>query len=185
MKCGILFAALFALIGSSLASCRRAADPREIATVDSLITTLHAARLTLNELDTHRYTTADSILGAARAGFLDRFSDTLDKATAATLGDQFVQLREAHRRALEHRRVSQVVAHGSERLTRLRNDLINGALKEDAVRQAIAKESTAAKALERSVLQVIEDHRANQRALERQVGIDSLLATPPVGIEER
>lgn len=176
MKRGILFAALLALVGSTLHSCRRAADPKELATVDSLITAMHAAQLTLNELDTHRYTAADSILERTRARFLQRFNDTLDMIAAEMLGDQFVQLREAHRRGMDHRLVAQAVEEGSARLTDLRTDLSNGALENEVVQQALLNEKAAAKALESSVLQVIEGHRANRRALERQPVIDSLLS---------
>ncbi|HPF89956.1 MAG TPA: hypothetical protein PLL57_04810 [Flavobacteriales bacterium] len=179
MKRGILFAALLALVGSTAVSCRRAADPKEIATVDSLITAMHAAQLTLNEFDTVPYATADSILGADRARFLERFKDTLSKAEATMLGEQFVQLREAHRRAMDHAQVLRAVDDARTRSTRLRADLMSGALKDEQVRQALLDESAAARIIESSVLQVIEHHRANQRALDRQPLVDSLLATTP------
>ena len=185
MKRGILFAALLALVGSTTVSCRRAADPKEIAAVDSLITAMHAARLTLNELDTLRYAAADSILEADRARFLKRFQDTLNKADAAVLGEQFVQLREAHRRAMDHALVRNAVDEGHARLARLRNDLVGGILPDDQVRQALLSETTAAQVVENSVLQVMEHHRINQRTLVRQPLVDSLLAPPQNDRTER
>lgn len=175
MKRGILFAALVALIGSASVSCRRATDPQRIATVDSLINAMEAARLTLNELDTQRYAAADSLLQLRRALFLKRFNDTLDKPSAALLGGQFVQLREATRRATDHRHVNEAVTTGSARLKRLKQDLAASALKEEEVTKALLNETNAAEAIENSVMQVITNYQANQRVLEQQVQVDSLL----------
>ncbi len=185
MKRGILFAALLALLGSATVSCRRAPDPKEIATVDSLITAMHAARLTLNEFDTMSYATADSILDADRARFLERFQDTLNKAEATVLGEQFIQLREAHQRAMDHAQVLKAVDDAHARSSRLRDDLLNGALKVEQAHQALLNERAAARGIESSVLQVIEHHRANQRALDRQPLVDSLLAITPIDPSKR
>lgn len=176
MKRGILFAAVVALIGSTTVSCRRAAEPQQIAAVDSLINAMEAARLTLNELDTQRYAAADSILRSRRALFLKRFTDTLDKPSATLLGDQFVQLREATRRAADHRNVMQGVLNGSVRLKQLRQDLAVAALPPEEVPQVLFNETNAAEAIENSVMQVITNHQANQRVLEQQMKVDSLLA---------
>jgi hypothetical protein len=176
MNRGILFAAVLALIASTSVSCRRATDPRHIATVDSLITAMDAARLTLNELDTQRYATADSILQLRRALFLQRFNDTLDKPEAALLGDQFVQLREATRRATDHRNVMQAVTTGSDRLKRLKQDLSSSALRDEEIAKALLNETKAVEAIEHSAMQVITNHQANQRALDQQLHVDSLLA---------
>ncbi|MBL7952539.1 MAG: hypothetical protein JNM62_12565 [Flavobacteriales bacterium] len=175
MKRGILFAALVALIGSASVSCRRATDPQRIAAVDSLITAMEAARLTLNELDTQRYATADSILKLRRVLFLRRFNDTLDKPSAALLGDQFVQLREATRRATDHRHVMDAVTSGSARLKQLKQDLSASALLEEEVGKAILNETNAAEAIENSVMHVITNYQANQRVLDLQARVDSLL----------
>lgn len=176
MKRGILFAALVALIGSASVSCRRATDPQQIAAVDSLIHVMEAARLTLNELDTQHYAAADSLLQLRRKLFLKRFNDTLDKPSAALLGDQFVQLREATRRASDHRNVHEAVTTGSARLKRLKQDLSASALQEEEVARAILNETNAAEAIENSVLQVITNYQVNQRVLVQQARVDSLLA---------
>ena len=171
----ILFAAVIALIACTTVSCRRAADPRQIAAVDSLITALDAVRLTLNELDTQHYAAADSILQANRVLFLQRFADTLDRTNASTLGDQFVQLREASRRATDHRNVSEAAAKGTVRLKQLKQDLSTAALAEEEGARALANEATAVATIENSVLEVITNYRSTQRALERQLQVDSLL----------
>lgn len=176
MKRGILFATVLALIGSTTVSCRRTSDPEQIAAVDSLINAMEAARLTLNELDTQRYATADSILQVRRAMFLKRFNDTLDKPSAALLGGQFVQLREATRRATDHRNVMHAVTNGSKRLKQLKQDLSAAALPQEEVPKALLNETNAAEAIENSVMQVITNYQANRRVLEQQVKVDSLLA---------
>lgn len=174
---GMLLAGLLAMIGNALlVSCRRAADPRQLATVDSLITTMEAARLTLHELDTQHYATADSILQGTRARFLQRFSDTLDKNTATVLGNQFIALRETGQRATDHRMVVQAVHEAGARLARLRHDVSSGALSAEDAATAIASETAASETVEQGVLQVITNHQATQRALEQQAMVDSLLA---------
>lgn len=176
MKRGILFAAVFALgVGTTVVSCRRAADPRQIAEVDSLITAMDAARLTLNELDLERYAAADSILRSTRTLFLKRFADTLDRTSAATLGDQFVQLREASRRADDHRQVQDAATNGVLRLKKLKQDLAAGALPEEDIARALLNEANVAEAIEHGVMQVITNYQSNQRILDRQHLVDSLL----------
>lgn len=176
MKRGILFAGMVALVGSTtVSSCRRAADPQQLATVDSLINAMEAARLTLNELDTQRYAKADSILQATRALFLQRFNDTLAKDRAATLGDQFVQLREANRRGSDHRNVHRSVVDAGLRLKKLRHDVSVSALEKKDVVEALATEQLAAEVIEGGVLQVISNYQTTQRVLDRQPEVDSLL----------
>lgn len=176
MKRGILFAGVVALVGSTtVSSCRRAADPQQLATVDSLINALEAARLTLNELDTQRYAKADSILQATRALFLQRFNDTLAKDLATTLGDQFVQLREADRRGTDHRNVYRSVVDAGLRLKKLRHDVSVAALEPKDVTAALTNERLAAEVIEGGVLQVISNYQSTQRVLERQPLVDSLL----------
>ena len=176
MKRGILFAGVVALVGSTtVSSCRRAADPQQLSAVDSLINALEAARLTLNELDTQRYAKADSILQATRALFLQRFNDTLAKDMAATLGDQFVQLREANRRGADQRNVHRSVVDAGLRLKQLRNDISVSALQVQDIVTALATERLAAEAIEAGVLQVITNYQTTQRVLDRQPLVDSLL----------
>lgn len=176
MKRGILFAGVVALVGSTtVSSCRRAADPQQLATVDSLINALEAARLTLNELDNQRYAKADSILQATRGRFLQLFNDTLTMDMAATLGDQFVQLREANRRGADHRNVYRSVVNAGLRLKQLRNDISVSALKVQDIEAALATERLAAEAIEAGVLQVITNYQTTQRVLDRQPLVDGLL----------
>lgn len=174
---GMLLAGLLAIIGNVLlVSCRRSADPRQLATVDSLITSMEAARLTLHELDTQHYATADSILEGTRALFLQRFADTLDKNTATVLGNQFIALRETGHRATDHRMVVQAVHEAEVRLARLRHDVSSGALAAEDAAMAIANETAASGTIEQGVMQVITNHQATQRVLEQQAKVDSLLA---------
>ncbi|HRF81589.1 MAG TPA: hypothetical protein PL070_16045 [Flavobacteriales bacterium] len=177
MKRGILLAGLVALVASTTtSSCRRAADPRQLATVDSLITAMEAARLTLNELDTQRYAKADSVLQRTRGLFLRRFNDTLDKATAAQLGAQFVELRETGRRGMDHRATLQHISESTVRLKRLRSDMVQGALQEDEIVNAMRQEARSAEQAEKNLLLVIENHQATGRSLQLQLTVDSLLA---------
>ena len=121
-----------------------------------------------------------SILPSGHGNFYELYA-----IAAAVLGEQFVQLREAHRRAMDHALVRNAVDEGHARLARLRNDLVGGILPDDQVRQALLSETTAAQVVENSVLQVMEHHRINQRTLERQPLVDSLLAPPQNDRTER
>lgn len=180
MKRGILFTAIPALIAGTMAvSCRRPTDQRRIATVDSLITAMDAVRLTLSELDMERYSRADSILRSTRELFLQRFADTLDRPVAGVLGDQFVQLGEAARRGDDHARVLDAATKSIERLNTLKQDLAAGAFREEELAHVLQDENRAARAIEHGVLQVITNYQANQRILDRQHLVDSLLVTTP------
>ena len=177
MNRGILFAALAALVGSGLAqACRRAADPHQLATVDSLTNAVEAVFLTLNELDVHHYATADSILKAAKPLFMQRFADTLDRPTAALLGDQFIHLREARRMADDHLRIRTAAENTVLRLHQLHADMAQGALDREQGRAALYTEQRTITAMDPLVHQVITNYRATQRVLERQPSVDSILA---------
>jgi hypothetical protein len=177
MNRGILFALVVPLIGSGLVTaCRHTIDPHRIATIDSLITTMEAASFTLNELDGTPYTKADSILNTKRALFLQRFSDTLDRRTAAALGAQFVRLRDAARMAADHEQVRLAVERAMVRLQGLRTDLVTGAMDNEQSLSALTMEQGATNALDSSVQQVLANYRSMQGVLEEQTLVDSLLA---------
>ncbi|MBL7938926.1 MAG: hypothetical protein JNL43_06155 [Flavobacteriales bacterium] len=177
LNSGILFAVSAALfLSTSVSSCKRTADPRRIATVDSLINAVEAVRLTLNELDTDRYEDAQAIFRSRSALFLERFNDTLDKPTAAILGEQFVQLRESAHRAADHRMMLDVAQRTVIRLKELQQDMVHVALPEEGTRMALVQETAVVEGIENGVMQVIANYQANQRVLEHQASVDSLLA---------
>ncbi len=177
MNRGILFAAIGALaVNGFFQGCRTPADPAQLRAVDSLITTVDAAILTLNELDRARFLRTDSMFKAQRPLFETRFQDTLDRATADALGNQFIALRGSAEMGQAHENVLSDLSASSERLRALQLDLKNGAMEPDAARAVIANEFKTWTSLETSVLGVIDNYRVVQRAWEQMAHIDSLLA---------
>ena len=173
---GILFAALTALVGSTFVqACRRGPAPEQLATVDSLKTAMLAASLTLNELDVHHYAAADSILGATRGLFLQRFADTLDRPTATVLGEQFVRLRAASGMSIDHRNVQAAIDSAVMRTIALHEDLAHGAIDPEEGRKAFLNEQRSGFALDSLVQHVIVNYRSIRRALDLQATVDSLL----------
>lgn len=177
MNRGILFAAIVALgVNGFFQGCRTPADTAQLRAVDSLITSVDAAILTLNELDRARYQRTDSMFQVQRLLFETRFQDTLDRATADALGNQFIVLRGSAEMGHAHESVLNDLSASSERLRALQLDLKNGAMEPDAARTVIANEYKTWTSLETSVLGVIENYRVVQRAWENVAHIDSLLA---------
>ncbi|MCB0771051.1 MAG: hypothetical protein KDC00_11685 [Flavobacteriales bacterium] len=177
MNRGILFAAFIAF-GFHGTGCRQSPDPIQLSTVDSLRTGIGSVILTLTELDVTHYATADSILKDRRHLFLERFTDTLDRPTAALLGDQFKQLREASRMANDHIQVREEAEATLVRLIALRTDMSSGAMDTRTSANAIARERGTVQGMRRRVGQVISNYKAMQGVLERQPAVDSLLMLP-------
>ena len=156
--------------------CRTPADPVQLRAVDSLITTVDAAMLTLNELDRARYRRTDSMFQAQRPMFETRFQDTLDRATADALGNQFIALRGSAEMGAVHDSVLSDLTAATERLRALQLDLKNGAMEPEAGRPVISNEFKVWTSLESSVHGVIDNYRVVQHAWENVAHIDSLLA---------
>ncbi|HMC98024.1 MAG TPA: hypothetical protein VKG92_10230, partial [Flavobacteriales bacterium] len=138
-----------------------------------------AAILTLNELERGRYQRCDSMFQLQRPLFELRFRDTLDRATADALGNQFIALRAASDMGRDHERVLNDLGVTAERSRALRIDLQNGVMDPTAGRTAINRERTAWSLLETSVLGVIDNYRVLQRTWDNAAHIDSLLTLPP------
>ncbi|MEO8589062.1 MAG: hypothetical protein ABI432_06825 [Flavobacteriales bacterium] len=181
MNRGILLASITALAMNGLfQGCRTPADPAQLRTVDSLITTVDAAMLTLNELDRTRYQRTDSMFQVQRPLFEARFKDTLDRAAADVLGNQFLALRTAADMGRDHERVLNDLGTTAERLRALRLDLQNGAMEPPKGRIAMNRERTAWSLLETSVLGVIDNYRIVQRTWENVAQVDTLLTPKPM-----
>ncbi len=177
MNRGILFATVTTLVGSALSvSCRRTPDPQQLMKLDSLITSVEAASLTLDEISVHSFDVADSILVSTRPLFLERFADTLDRPTATILGDQFVQLRDAAAMRAEQQRVTLDLERTMLRLQDLRTDLVAGAMGKEGGLAAVIQEQDEVTNLISEVEHTLENHRTTQRVLEKQPMVDSLLA---------
>jgi len=176
MNQGILLAMVTTLAGSGfLQGCRTPPDTAQLLTVDSLITTVDAAMLTLNELDRGRYQRTDSLFQVQRPLFEARFKDTLDRESADALGNQFLALRTAADMGRDHEQVLNDLGTTTERLHALRLDLQNGAMEPEAGRTAIGSEVAAWSLLETNVLGVIDNYRVVQRTWENMAHIDPML----------
>lgn len=176
MNRGILFAAIAALaLNGFLHSCRTAPDPAQLRAVDSLITSVDAAMLTLNELDRARFQRTDSMFQAQRALFETRFQDTLDRATADALGNQFIVLRGSAEMGKAHENVLIDLGATAERVRALALDLKNGAMEPEAGRAALANEYKAWASLDSSVHVAIDNYRLVQSAWDNAAHTDTLL----------
>lgn len=177
MTRGILFAPfiLFAYSGLGVA-CNTPADPEQIRTVNSMISHVKAAKLTLNELDRVRYDRAAALYRSDETRFLERFNDTLDRESAQKLADHFNVLRASAQMGLDHDRVAEDVIHTNERLRTLREDMVSGAMNANGATTAIAKEERIVGTLDSMVAQVIINYKAVQKAWDDLAAVDSLLA---------
>lgn len=177
MNRGILFATAAALtLGSLGLGCKPAVGPSHLKSVDSLLTTVEAALLTLNELDHARYTRATAVYRSESARFQERFKDTLDRPTAELLGNHFRLLRAAESMGEEHEQVLAALILGKERLKALRKDMESGAIHAEEAEVALAAERKAGTHVADQVDAVIANYRTIQRAWEERDTVDSLLA---------
>lgn len=177
---GILFAVLAALALSAVApACRRSADPAQLRTVDSLLTSVDAALLTLNELDRVRYHRSDSLHAQREALFNVRLADTLDRATADALANQFLVLRSAARMGEDHDRLLTDLTAARVRLAALQTDLTNGAMDPVTATDALAHEHHHVVQLDSNVRWVLDNYRSIQRVWDDLPRIDSILVEEP------
>lgn len=165
-----------------LLACRQAPDPAQLSAVDQLISATDAAVLTLNELDRRRYERSDSLYAGQRTAFSERFTDTLPRAAAGALGQQFITLRAAASMGAQHEHVLDQLIASSERLRNLRNDISGGAL--DAQQAALdidGEQRHHASSIE-AVHRVIDNYRTLQQAWDRRDSVMVLLANtqPPI-----
>jgi hypothetical protein len=177
MNRGILFASLTAFACSGLASaCRTPASEAQQRTVDGMITRVDAAMLTLNELDKGRYSRAAALFRSENPRFIQRFNDTLDRATAERLGNHFNVLRASGDMGQDHDLVLVELGRTSERLRALRQDMTNRAIGSDEVEGFLRTEAQRMDGLDGMVAQVIANYRSVQGAWDDLGAIDSLLA---------
>lgn len=174
MNRGTAFASILVL--SAATACRNVPDAEQIAVVDSLITSMEAANLTLNELDLDRYYKATMLLEHDSSRFLQRFDDTLDRSSAMTLAGHYKQLQQAEHMALDHQQVHATIAEATRRLKNLRNDLLASAFDVEDAANAITLERNNAEQLSEMVQQVITNYRTTQNVLANQAVVDSLLS---------
>ena len=167
---------LLALIWGGLGNaCRRSADERNLEKVDSLITTVDAAIMTLNELDAGRFERAHAAFSEREPLFKARFADTLDRKSAEVLGDQYLALQASGTMATDHLRTLQELAGSAERLRSLRQDVINAAMGSEEERTAIGTEEQVHGLLQANVQRTIQNYRTIQDAWEKLPVTDSLL----------
>ncbi len=173
---GIRYLILLALVWGVLANaCRRSAEAAHLQAVDSLITTVDAAILTLNELDPERFDRAAAAFATRAEQFQERFQDTLERAEAELLGNQFIALNAADDMAADHRRTLQELRGSAERLRALRHDVMNAAMPIYDEKNAIATEMQVQQVLRANVEQAIENYRTIQQTWEQLPRTDSLL----------
>lgn len=181
MNRGIRLAMITTLAGSGfLQACRTPPATAQLRTVDSLITAVDAAMLTLDELDRSRYTRTDSLFQAQRPLFAARFADTLDRATADALANQFITLRSAATMARDHEQVLTDLGTTSERLRALRLDLQNGTMKPSKGKEAILTERAAWSLLETNLLGIIDNYRMLQRSWDNVASINPMIGNDTI-----
>ncbi len=180
MNRGILFASIIAFACSGLGvACNTPASPEQMRTLDSMITNVKAAKLTLNELDRIRYDRAAALYRSDRGRFMQRFDDTLDRESADKLANHFNVLRAASAMGEDHDRVAEDVMRTNERLRALRNDMTHGAMGAEGATSAILAEERNVSTLDTMVTQVIANYKAVQKAWDDLAAVDSLLANTP------
>jgi hypothetical protein len=177
MNRGILYMVLIALAWGGLANaCRRSADAGHLQTVESLMTTVDAAILTLNELDPQRFSRAADAFAEREELFAHRFQDTLDRHSAEVLGNQFLTMRTAHEMASDHMRTLEELQAAAQRLRALRLDVMNAAMTLEEERKAIRAEEQVQELLQTNVRQAIANYRNIQQTWDMLPATDSLLA---------
>ncbi|HQV53610.1 MAG: hypothetical protein IPF95_01760 [Flavobacteriales bacterium] len=175
MNRGILFAVVIALAWSGLTSgCRRAADTGQLTTVDSLSYTMDKMLSTLMQLDQHLYAVSDSVLKVHAENYSELFTDTLDRATADALANQYLVLREAEHVERDHLDLQREISSTQQRLEDLRNDLNSGAMDNEAAHAAIAAELQRASSVERATALIASNHFTIKRTLEELSTTDPL-----------
>ena len=176
MDRGVRYLLLIALAAGMLAhACRRQADGANLQTVDSLITRVDAAILTLNELDAGRFRQGADAFAARETLFDRRFNDTLDQKEAELLGSQFLILDAASEMAADHERTLKELEVSAERLRNLRTDVMNAAMSTEEEEKAIGIEQHVHQLLHANVEQTIANYRSMQDSWERLPATDSLL----------
>lgn len=181
MNRGIRWALITTLAGSGfLQGCRTPPDTAQLRTVDSLITAVDAAMLTLNELDRSRYSRTDSLFQTQLPKFTARFADTLDRATADALANQFITLRSAATMARDHEQVLTDLGTTAERLRALRLDLQNGSMEQAKGKEAILTERAAWSLLETNLLGIIDNYRMLQRSWDNVASIDPMIGNDTI-----
>lgn len=175
MKRGILFALITPLMVVH-SGCSRDVDPTLVQSVDSLITKMEAANLTLNELDVEQYHEANVLFERSKVDFIQRFGDTLDRPTSNTLATQYNLLNTAAAMAEDHIAVHNAVSQSVDRLNALRSDLTNGVLQTEKAAEAVGNENFVSTELLNMVHTVLDNYQATQRAIAQQPQVDTLLA---------
>lgn len=177
MNRGILFATTTALfLGNLGAGCKPSSGPEHLSAVDSMLTTVEAALLTLNELDRERYTRATAQYQADAERFKERFRDTLDRATAERLGNHFRMLRAAEVMGNDHDRLVSELKMTKERLRALRRDLESGTVPSAEADRNCSAERAASANLAEHVDAVIANYRTIQRAWEERDTVETMMA---------
>lgn len=175
MNRGILFAAVAALaLGHA---CRQPADPGAVQAVDSLITRVEAAILTLNELDHGRYARAEAVFRSDAPRYEERFKDTLDRHTALILGNHYKVLRAAGPMGREHQQVHADLGRTLDRLKALRTDLGTTAVDRKEAPSVLARERQQVATLDTLVHVVIQNYRSVQQAWDDLDEVEPLLAS--------
>lgn len=175
MNRGILFAVVIAFAWSGLTSgCRRAADTGQLTTVDSLSYTMDKMLNTLMDLDQHVYVLSDSVLNVHEEDYNELFTDTLDRATADALANQYLVLREAEHVQADQLNLQREISSTQQRLEDLRNDMNSGAMDNEAASAAIATELLRASSVEHATALIASNHFTIKRTLEELGTTDAL-----------
>jgi|GEM_PF-1824319 len=178
----LLLLAAFLLCASS--ACRRSADTRNLATVDSLLLVTDSLIKGMNALDMARVARIDSSYASRKDMIQVRMRDTLRKEEALLLGNYHRTMTKSMGRAKrEHGTVLAELATVREQLSDLRNDVDKGLL-EPAVevkyisdeRLALAMARRNAEVVASSVGSVIRDDARYANAVDSVLVRDTIPA---------
>ena len=176
----MLLLAAFLLCANT--ACRRSADARDLATVDSLLLVTDSLIKGMNALDMAAVTRIDSLYASRKDMLLARMRDTLTKEEALLLGNYHRTMTKSMGRAKrDHGTVLEELITARAQLADLRNDVDKSLLEPEVEikyisdeRLALAKARRNADVVAASVGSVLRDDARYSTA------VDSLLAHDPI-----
>lgn len=136
--------ALAAFLLCMQSACRRSANTRNLATVDSLLHATDSLIGKMKTLDLSGVERIDSLYALKEARIQERMRDTLQKEEALTLGNYYHTMSKNPKRAIQGRlSVLQRSEQSLSQLTNLRNDVEKGLLEPTVELRYIGDEVTA------------------------------------------
>lgn len=176
--------AMAAILLCAQSACRRAADTRDLATVDSLLLVTDTLIGKVNALDMEELARIDSVFLLRKVRVEMRMRDTLSKDAALVLGNYHRTMTKSLGRAKrDHGTVLKDLALARTQLTALRNDVEKGLLEPGTEvkyisdeRLALARARRGSEVVSASVASVLRDHGRYGHLVDSLLGTDTITA---------